>query len=264
MTKYAIRRIEPLSAFKYGFSIGALIMLPTGLLVGLFARGIVGLVRAWMESWGTLEIEGPLGVTLDINLLNVVEFAEFLDIVRGLDDMGFFLVLAIIFMMVVFGGIFIGLQSTLAAWAYNLGAAGSGGGIIVHAEMLDGPAVGQPRGLPLQTTHHPIAPRPLPSPHRRPPLRGGGAYLVSSHDQRRYPIKAGKTLIGSAPNNDVVLQGLAPHHAEIRWQDQRYILYDRGGKQISVNERAIMGPNMLKDGFRVRLGRVDFVFKEEV
>ena len=67
------------------------------------------------------------------------------------------------------------------------------------------------------------------------------------------------TRIGSAPENDIVLPGLAPQHAEIRRESGRYLIYDLGSRRTWVNEDQVAAVHMLKDGFRLQLGQAEFV-----
>lgn len=67
------------------------------------------------------------------------------------------------------------------------------------------------------------------------------------------------TRIGSAPDNDIVLAGLSPQHAEIRRESGRYLLYDLGSRRTWVNDAQVAAVHLLKDGFRVQLGQTEFV-----
>lgn len=67
-------------------------------------------------------------------------------------------------------------------------------------------------------------------------------------------------MVGSAPSCDIQVSGLAPIHAEIRLENNRYILYDMSGGQTWVNDRQVTTANLLKEGFRVRLGAHEFSF----
>ena len=70
--------------------------------------------------------------------------------------------------------------------------------------------------------------------------------------------------LGSQADNDVVLAfgGIQPLHAEIRLEEGRYVIYDRSEGQVWVNARPIAGRNLLKDGFTIRLGEIDLVFRQ--
>jgi pSer/pThr/pTyr-binding forkhead associated (FHA) protein len=68
------------------------------------------------------------------------------------------------------------------------------------------------------------------------------------------------TAIGRSADNDIVLDapGVSAHHAEVRYEAGRYILYDRGSTNGTfVNGRRISGPNMIKGGWTVKVGEIE-------
>jgi pSer/pThr/pTyr-binding forkhead associated (FHA) protein len=71
-------------------------------------------------------------------------------------------------------------------------------------------------------------------------------------------------LIGSGTECDIVLRhpSIAARHARVQWRKQGYILTDlQSATGTYVNGRRIT-ENLLKDGWVVRLGEVEFVFRE--
>jgi len=251
MIRYSIRRISIFPAFKFGCLVGGVIMMPPGLLLGLLARALIGILRAWLEAWDawTLDLAGRTIANLD--WLEVLELADFLRQLQTLDDQGWLLVLALALAVALAGGLLAGLLATLGAVAYNIVAAVSGG-LAVSAEMLGGPVT--PVAAPSSAKESPAS---LPRPQAGPVTW----LALAGNPQQRWPLKPGITALGSAPDNDVVLAGLAPRHAEVRFEAGRYVLYDLGSHQTWVNDRPIIGPNMLKEGFRVRLGSHELVFR---
>ena len=90
------------------------------------------------------------------------------------------------------------------------------------------------------------------------------AWLVSlAGRDERLPINGEITRIGSAPDNDIVLAGLSPNHAEIRRESGRYLIYDLGSRRTWVNDVQVAAVHMLKDGFRLQLGSSGFVFQTQ-
>jgi len=81
---------------------------------------------------------------------------------------------------------------------------------------------------------------------------------ILADDQLGLPLGDDVTRIGSAPDNDIVLAGLSPQHAEIRCESGRYLLYDLGSRRTWVNDAQVAAVHMLKDGFRVQLGQAEF------
>jgi predicted component of type VI protein secretion system len=74
----------------------------------------------------------------------------------------------------------------------------------------------------------------------------------------RWPLNDTVTRLGSALDNDIVVAGLAPQHAEIRRESDRYLIYDLGSRRTWVNDAQVAAVHMLKDGFRLKLGQADF------
>ena len=97
--------------------------------------------------------------------------------------------------------------------------------------------------LPAQTPPPAAAARPSGLRH----LQTGERFML-------YAI----TTIGRDGANQIVLTDPAvrARHLEIRYEQDRFILHDLGGG-VLVNGRQITGPNMLKVGFRVRVGNVE-------
>ncbi len=126
------------------------------------------------------------------------------------------------------------------------------------------PGPGAP-GLP-PTTPMPFAPTfarrgPLTTTHD--PLGGGRPQLVLATgpaagrgaSRKVFRLRREITRIGSAPDADLRLAGLAPRHAEIRCDDAdeyRLVVVD-GGAATSVNG-AVAAQHLLRSGARVQLG----------
>jgi pSer/pThr/pTyr-binding forkhead associated (FHA) protein len=71
-------------------------------------------------------------------------------------------------------------------------------------------------------------------------------------------------VIGSGTGCDVILQhpSFVPRHARVQWRKQGYILIDlQSPTGTSVNGRRIT-ENLLKDGWKIRLGEVEYVFQD--
>lgn len=118
-----------------------------------------------------------------------------------------------------------------------------------------------------------IAPAAPSSPVAAPAQPGGVVtsviqpMLISETDASvLWTLRKATTTIGSDPANDVVLTGdahVAPKHAEIRAETSGYVLYNLGAPGgVYVNDRQVQGRNLLKDGFRIRLGGTSLVFRD--
>ncbi|HEY1409923.1 MAG TPA: FHA domain-containing protein, partial [Promineifilum sp.] len=133
------------------------------------------------------------------------------------------------------------------------------GGIGVTLDAMETKVA--PRPTAASTT--PIAgqAQPVASPNRP---AAATAWLVSlAGPDERLPINGEITRIGSAPDNDIVLAGLSPNHAEIRRESGRYLIYDLGSRRTWVNDVQVAAVHMLKDGFRLQLGSSGFVFQTQ-
>lgn len=87
-------------------------------------------------------------------------------------------------------------------------------------------------------------------------------WLVEQRTSRRYAMQQTATTIGRNGHNDIVLDvsAVSGSHAEIRHENGRYIIYDKGSSNGTfVNGRRIAGANMLKAGWAVRIGTVELM-----
>lgn len=260
--RYSIRHIKIWSAFKFGGAIGGILFFFLGLAMGLTTRLLVHTLRTWLESWFSLEILGH-----SFTLLEPLRLNDFLALLQKWDSRSWFLVLFLVFLNMLGGSLIIGLLSALSAIIYNVIATVSGG-LVVQAEVLHdvGAVASFPPPTPAPPFGSPVSGdsfRPMVSTASAPPSRGGEAagWLVAQATQQRWPINMGETRIGSGPNNQIVLGGLAINHAAIRWENGLFILYDYSGGQTWVNNHSLVGPNMLKPGFQIRLANQEFLFQ---
>lgn len=102
-----------------------------------------------------------------------------------------------------------------------------------------------------------LAPTPVAGQSIGSQRMSAALFLVDEHSARRYPLGAGITRIGRAPDNDIVLDdaSVSGYHAEIRYEDGRYLLYDQGSSNGSyVNGRRLSGPNLIKAGWQLQFG----------
>lgn len=104
-------------------------------------------------------------------------------------------------------------------------------------------------------------------PKPRPPI---GSYLESvgiSGGPRRFRLKPEGITIGRAPENDLVItqdfpawETVSRHHARIYRQAGHWIVEDLGSMNgVYVNGRRT-GRNLLRDGWRLGIGGVEFIF----
>ena len=252
--RYAIRRVSPMGALLYGLLLGLGGWLIPGALLGWLVRATVIGARNWLSGL-QLFIPLPLGQGVTLDLGSAPALATIQTRLAALAGQELTLVLAVALGTAAAGMLLTGLTAFLAALFYNL-FAGVFGGIEMKLEALDVTdrrAVRQPAAAST-----PVAPpRPRPEPFV-PPVPVAAAWLASPGGERRL-LRDNVTRIGSAPENDIVLPGLAPQHAEIRRESGRYLIYDLGSRRTWVNDDQVAAVHMLKDGFRLQLGQSEFI-----
>jgi hypothetical protein len=250
--RYSIRQISPIGALLYGLLLGLGGWLIPGALLGWMARSAVLGLRGWLDGL-QLTIPLPLtdGITLDLaSALALEDTQARLAALAGQELM---LVVAIALGTAAAGMLLTGLTAFLGAVFYNL-FAGVFGGVVVRLDALDAPAppVAVKKSSPVEPDIR--TPAPAPAPRPRP-----AAWLSAANGGERRALRADITRIGSAAENDIVLPGLAPQHAEIRRESGRYLIYDLGSRRTWVNDNQVAAVHMLKDGFRVQMGQTEFV-----
>lgn len=251
-----------MGALLYGLLLGLGAWLIPGVLLGLLTRAAILGVRDWLEG---LQITIPIPLTegITIDLASALSLSDTQARLSALSGQELTLVLAMALGTIAAGMLLTGLTAFLGALLYNL-FAGVFGGVELQMDALDAPAR---RAAPQGTaaTSPPVAAplTPVAAPRHRPepPLVAQPtvtAWLSSSGGERR-ALRTDITRIGSAPENDIVLPGLAPQHAEIRRESGRYLIYDLGSRRTWVNDAQVAAVHMLKDGFRLQLGQTEFV-----
>jgi hypothetical protein len=277
--RYVIRRISPLSALIYGLLLGLFGWLVPGILLGWITRSIVLSLFNWLDGL-QLTIPLPLGEEIALDLAAILSLSGVQTRLAALAAQDSTLMIAVLLGTIAAGMLLTGLSALLGALVYNL-IAGIFGGAEITLDALDGPArpvtalpaaaiAAQPRTttpavkIPTASTSppRPAASAPLATPRPRSALEKAGqpapaAWLVAGDERRA--LRDGVTRIGSAPDNDIVLAGLAPQHAEIRRESGRYLIYDLGSRRTWVNDTQVAAVHMLKDGFRLQLGQAEFV-----
>lgn len=248
-----------MGALLYGLLLGLGAWLIPGALLGWLARAVVLGLRDWLAG---LQITIPLPLTdgITIDLASALSLGDTQARLAALSGQELTLVLAVTLGTAAAGMLLTGLTAFLGAVFYNL-FAGVFGGLEMRLDALDAPPrVAAPRPAPAvsgATNPSPpaVAPRPQTPPAARPIVT---AWLASATGERR-ALRADVTRIGSAPENDIVLPGLAPQHAEIRRESGRYLIYDLGSRRTWVNDAQVAAVHMLKDGFRLQLGQTEFI-----
>lgn len=260
--RYSIRQISPMGALLYGLLLGLGGWLIPGAVLGWIARSAVVGLRDWLDGL-QLTIPLPLTEGITLNLASAMALEDTQAWLAALAGQELMLVAAIALGTAAAGMLLTGLTAFLGAVFYNL-FAGVFGGVVVRLDALDAPAspVAVKKSSPVEpdTVYTPApAPAPRPRPAPAPSQPRPAAWLSAANGGERRALRADITRIGSAPENDIVLPGLAPQHAEIRRESGRYLIYDLGSRRTWVNDNQVAAVHMLKDGFRVQMGQTEFV-----
>ncbi len=279
MMDYTLRKIYPWSACKVGFLLGAALGLLPGLILGVASGGLGMAIGGMSDSSGFNGVlgggSGILGflVTFIFVVLSMaITYAISLTIASVLYNI----------VAAIGGGLKVKAESlggfpvmqqfypaqkpapVLPGPAQVPPAALPAAVVAANAAWGGQPAPVQPAPVPQpapavyqQQAPAPVAPQPAPAVQA--PAR---PRLVSTlHPDVELPLEPTITRLGSASENDIVLPGAAPKHAEIRFEDGRAVLYDFSGGQTWVQGRPVRDANMLKDGFKVQFGPQEMVYR---
>ena len=255
--RYVIRRVSPMGAMLYGLLIGFALWLIPGLAFGLFVGSAIAGLRDWLRDLQLL-VMLPIGDGIPLDFTPLMPIAGIQERLTALSGQETLLVMAVVLGTAAAGMLLSGLAALFGAILFNL-LTPLFGGIGVTLDAIETKVA--PR--PTAASTAPIAGRaqPVASPNR---LAAATAWLVSlAGPDERLPINGEITRIGSAPDNDIVLAGLSPNHAEIRRESGRYLIYDLGSRRTWVNDVQVAAVHMLKDGFRLQLGSSGFVFQTQ-
>lgn len=251
-----------MGALLYGLLFGLGAWLIPGAFLGWLASAVVQGARVWLNGL-RVTIPMPVGEGITLDLVSALSLGGMQSRLAALVGQELTLTLAVALGIIAAGMLLTGLTAFLGAILYNL-FAGVFGGVEVRLDALDLPARrSAPAGVP-------VAARPaaassqatVPRPRVEPPQVARPtptAWLTAANGGERRALRADVTRIGSAPENDIVLPGLAPQHAEIRRESDRYLIYDLGSRRTWVNDTQVAAVHMLKDGFRLQMGQSEFI-----
>lgn len=249
--QYAIRRVSLLSAFRFGFVIGGTVLFLPGFLFGLVSVLVARWLQHWLQSW-----TGIRGLGIDLRLIDLLKLTGFLAWLNTVVDWGWLLIPLIALLVMVIGGVGYGLATMLSASTYNFLATLSGG-LVVELEE-----VGKPTLSPQPINALPAPAANLPPTQLQAAPAGARAALHTSTGQS-WPLSPAGATLGSAPGSTILLPGLLPRHAEIRFENNRYyVLYDLSRGQTWVDGRPVQQANLLKNGFQIRVGNYVLTFQQ--
>jgi len=91
------------------------------------------------------------------------------------------------------------------------------------------------------------------------------AYIINEFDRRAYPITDEPVRVGRDASNDIVLResAMSRFQAEIRRENDRFILHSTGSIPASVDGVVITEPRTLGEGARIQIGSAILTFTEQ-
>lgn len=256
MKKYTLHRFGLFSLLKFGFVTGLIASFP---VIGFF---IISGWRTAINLWEwliTYEIVIPFRLLMmdeiTLNARQMLQGWEPLTYLEAIADLGWLQIILYIFVFTLLAGIWTALVAVTSGLGFNLLAWLTGGLQISLSE--DSGQVQSPQQRPQLRIQKPLLETPMRS---QPPIKGP-RLKITDPIQRVIPITSPSTLIGSGPDCAVHLDGLQPKHAQLSYEDGRYLLYDYSRGSTMVQGRVINGVNMVKDGFLIQLGHYNMVFR---
>jgi hypothetical protein len=251
MKKYTLHRFGLFSLLKFGFVTGLIASFP---VIGFL---IISGWRTAIELWEwvtTYEIVIPFRLLMmdeiTLNAQQMLRGWEPLNYLEAIANLGWLQIILYIFVFTLLAGIWTALVGVASGLGFNLLAWLTGGLQISLSEDA------------VQVQSQQRIQKPIPAQlARAQPTVKGPRLEITDPIQRVVPITSPATLIGSGPDCAVCLDGLHPKHAQLSYEDGRYLLYDYSQGSTMVQGRVINGVNMVKDGFLIQLGHYKMVFR---
>jgi hypothetical protein len=249
MKNYTLHRINLFSLLKYGFGTGLIVSFPLVSLSIISAWRIIIAFVDWLE---TLEFVIPVPFLviseITVNVMNLIRGWQFIDALVTIAALGWIRIILLIIVMTLVSGVLVALAVVFSGAIFNLLALFTGGLRLSLSEE----AV-QDRGVSQK-------PESLISPQNQRQVTGPRLEIVSPIRQV-IPVSSLETLIGSGPECALRLDGLQPSHAQLSYENGRYILRDFSQGDIKVQGHPVDGVNMVRDGFNIQIGQYSMIFR---
>jgi len=253
MKKYTLHRFGLISLIKFGFITGLIASFPViGFLIICGWRTAINLWE-WLITY---EIVIPFRLLMmdeiTLNARQMLRGWEPLNYLETIANLGWLQIILYIFVFTLLAGIWTALVGAASGLGFNLLAWLTGGLQISLSEVE----------VQVQPPPQQRIQKPLSEPPARVQTSVNGPRLeITDPIQRVMPVTSQVTLIGSGPDCAIRLDGLHPKHAQLSYEDGRYLLYDFSQGSTMVQGRVIDGVNMVKDGFLIQLGHYSIVFR---
>jgi hypothetical protein len=259
--RYLIRHVGLLPAFLFGGLLGLIMSILPAILLGYaFVAAAVRVVE-WLGRLA-FEVPLPLNQSFAVDLVELAQLDGVRQAVSGIAAGGWTMVATFAITFVLFCGLGGALAGLIGALLFNL-IARLTGGIEVSAEAVVTPIGVAEVSLP-PAESAPLLPSSVLASTEPPKT----ASLVTTHSawleraddpKQRWALSTGVTRIGSAEDNDVVIKGLMPHHAEIHYESLRYFAIPVEGP-VRVNGASVTARHSLRNNIRLGLGEIELIF----
>ena len=281
MKKYTLHSINPFSLFKFGFFIGLIVSFLPLMLVFLFLLNLATKLFSWLgniSSNPTINLPIIGNIPIDINVLQLLGLQDFYNHLNTFVAIGALQVLLFTIFLSLAFAIFIALMSLLAGLIFNLISAVTGGlqvtlsekGVrLSEAVLSSGLNPNQSSKLPIpapqviskktnETTPQSASPTQEGfislTPSAVAPTSPGPRLEIMEPWNYLYTLAGDITLIGSDPACQLRLTDLQPRHAQISYEDGRYILRDLSLGQSWVQGQIVKGPVFIQDRYSLQFG----------
>ncbi len=235
------QKIRLSGALRLGCLTGLLTACGPAFICSLAFNRLVHTLRHWMLGWKGPDAELSIGallggtaVKVSLDMQEHLKVTSFMRTLQTLESGWWWTIPLLTLLLTLLGGVLVMMLAGIGAGLYNW--------------------IGR---------HSWLAPDPAQRRVNQPAYRPAAWLSLPADPARRWPVRQGVTRIGSDPSSDTPLPSGAASHAEIRYEQGRYVLYDLSGGQTWVQDRQVTGRNMIKDGFRLRFGDVDMIFRSE-
>lgn len=246
MKTQTLHRISLLSLLKFGFFVGLVTTFFPNLALILVSWWILRWFVDWLTSLTySFSLPVPGLADIEVQVVELLKVQDLVDQLETLADAGWLPVFLLVLGATLAAGGFFALLSVLAGAIFNLVSYLSAGLEFTLAEK---------------------APEALPAlPNQELPAQaflGGPRLEIGRPVQQTAPLMQAMTMIGSDASCSLVLPGLQPRHAQISYENGRYIFQDFSQGQSEVQGQVVRGLHMLKDGFTLKLGAYLMVFRQ--
>jgi hypothetical protein len=265
MKTYTLHRFGLFSLLKFGFVTGLVASFP------VISFMVISAWRTAINFWDWLvnfEIVIPLRLLLadeiSISALEMLRGWPPIETLEAIAGQNWLQIILYILILTFLAGVWTALVGFFSGLAFNLLAWLTGGLQLKMSGGDDQPVqMSSPSPHPMKA--FPGSQGPIQSPPARQALSSvppSGPYLeIIAPVQQIVPITAVNTLIGSGPECAISLDDLQPRHAQLSYEEGRYLLRDFSQGKTLVQGHIVEGINMIKDGFQIQLGHYHMIFR---